>query len=109
MRAHDAEATLRAISSLRALCFSLPHLPTPAETHRMKRFATLETTPELAGFEDTETVLTGWRQWWRDGRAADLISMAGRLPPTLVESDRRLASYALAAREVSPRSSTPGP
>jgi hypothetical protein len=100
MKTHDAGATLRAISSLRALCLSLPHLPTAAERRRMRRFATLTATPELAGLEDTETVLTGWRQWWREGRAGDLVAMASRLPPTLIEGDRRLASYALAARQV---------
>jgi hypothetical protein len=107
MKAYDAGAALRAISSLRALCLSLPHLPTPAESHRMRRFATLRATPELAGLEDTETVLTGWRQLWCDGRTDDLLAMARRLPPALVEGDRRLASYALAAREVSPRSRKP--
>jgi hypothetical protein len=73
----------------------------------MKRFATLQGTPELAGLEDTETVLTGWRQWWRDGCTDDLLAMASRLPSALVEGDRELASYALAAREASSRSSMP--
>ena len=105
MMAQDAGAALRAVSSLRALCLSLPHLATPAEAHRMRRFATLQATPELAGLGEAETVLTGWRQWWRDGRTVDLLTMASRLPPTLVEGDRRLASYALAAHEVSLQSS----
>ena len=107
MKVHDVGAVLRAISSLRALCLSLPHLPTAAESDRMRRFATLRSTPELAGLEDTESVVTGWRQLWCDGRTDDLLAMARRLPPALVEGDRRLASYALAAREVSPRSSMP--
>jgi hypothetical protein len=67
----------------------------------MKRFATLAVTPGLAGLEDTETILAGWRQWWRDGRTGDLLAMANGLPSALVEHDRRLASYALAARESS--------
>ena len=73
----------------------------------MERFATLQATPELAGLDETETVLTGWRQWWRGGCTDDLLAMARRLPSASVEGDRRLASYALAAREASPRNSMP--
>jgi hypothetical protein len=67
----------------------------------MERFATLVASPGLAGVEDVEAVLAGWRQWWRDGRTGDILAMARRLSPALVEQDRRLASYALAARECS--------
>ena len=99
MNGREVGATLRSVSALRALCQSLPHLPTPGELDRMERFATLVVSPGLAGVEDVEAVLAGWRQWWRDGRTGDLLAMARALGPTLVEHDRRLASYALAARE----------
>ena len=102
MKPREAGPTLRTVSALRTLCLSLPHVPTPVEAHRMKRFATLAATPGLAGLEDVETVLAGWRQWWRDGRTGDLLAMATGLAPDVLAQDRRLVTYLLAAREASP-------
>lgn len=102
MKLRDAGPTLRAVSALRTLCASLPHVPTPAEARRLERFATFAVTPGLAGLEDVDTLLAGWRQWWRDGRTGDLLAMASGLAPDLLAADRRLVMYLLAAREASP-------
>ena len=72
-----------------------------AEARRLKRFEALAASPDSAGRDDLEAVLTGWREWWRQGRADDLLAMGARLPAALVQEDRRLASYLVAAREVS--------
>ena len=101
MNPRDAGPILRAASALRALCLTLPHLPTPAETRQLERFASLAASPGLAGHDDVETLLAGWRQWWRDGRTADLRVMASRLAPALMQEDRRLVAYVVAAREAS--------
>ncbi len=101
MRLSDAEGALRTVAALRALCLALPHVSTPAEARRLKRFEALAASPDSAGRDDLEAVLTGWREWWRQGRADDLLAMGARLPAALVQEDRRLASYLVAAREVS--------
>ncbi len=102
MKAPEVGPTLRAVSALRTLCLSLPHVPTPAEARHLERFATFTVMPELAGPEDVDTLLAGWRQWWRGGRTGDLLAMATGLAPDLLASDRRLVMYLLAAREASP-------
>lgn len=101
MSAREVADTLRTVAMLRTLCLSLPHLPTPHELHRLERFAVLVASPVTAERDDTEALLAGWRQWWRDGRTSDLLAMANGLAPGLVEHDRRLASYLVAAREAS--------
>ena len=101
MRPRDAAATLRAVSALRALCLALPHVPTPAEGLRLRRFEALVVSPGSAGPDDIDALLAGWRDWWRRGRIEDLLAMATRLPVALTQGDRRLASYVLAAREAS--------
>jgi hypothetical protein len=101
MSVRDAAATLRVVSALRALCLALPHVPTPAELDRLRRFEQLVMSPESAGHDDIEAMVAGWREWWRRDRTDDLLAMANRLPPSLVQQDRRLASYLLGAQEVS--------
>lgn len=97
MRPQDAVATLRKVSALRALCVRLPHLPTPAEGQRLKRFDELVTSPEAATSGDVAALVAGWQRWWRDGNVEALRSMAARLPSGYVEYDRHLASLRLAA------------
>jgi hypothetical protein len=94
----DAEPALRALSGLRELFGALPHLPTEVETRRLRRFDGLVEAPADADHHDVEAVLAGWRRWWRNGMSKDLVAMAGRLPPGLVDADRRLSSYLEAAR-----------
>lgn len=94
----DVGGTLRRVSALRALCLSLPHVPTPLETTQLERFAVLVTAPGSATAHDLPALAAGWRRWWREGRAADIAAMAERLPAGLVESDRDAVTYAAAAR-----------
>lgn len=98
MMPRDAAAALRAVAALRALCFALPHLPTPVETERLGRFEALMAAPGSATDADVEALAAGWRRWWREGRTDRLVRMARELPVGLVERDRRLASFVLAAR-----------
>jgi len=99
----DAARTLRTVSALRALCLRLPHVPTPAEAERLRRFARLVARPEDAGPRDREALTAGWRQWWRQGRWREIAAMARRLPPAIVAGDRTLASYALASEQAADR------
>lgn len=99
MKSGDVASTLRAVAGLRALCLSLPHLPTPAERERLCRFEAIAAAPDLITEDDLEAVAAGWRQWWRNGRHDLILQMATRLPARLVEQDRRLASFLLAAKQ----------
>jgi hypothetical protein len=93
----DAASTFRAVSQLRRLCLSLPHLPTPTEERLLTRFAALVAAPSLATGEDADALTAGWRQWWRAGRSGDIARMARQLPGCLVNSDRQLVTLATAA------------
>jgi hypothetical protein len=94
----DVASTLRAVSALRALCLRLPHLPTPAETARLRRFQELVVSPHSATDDDIEAIAAGWRGWWRSGQADRVRAMAEALPAGLMDRDRRLAAYARATR-----------
>jgi len=94
----DADGALRAASGLRELFGALPYLPTEAEMQRLRRFECLTESPGSADRNDVEVLVAGWRRWWRNGMIKDLVTMAGRLPPDIVEHDRRLQSYLEAAR-----------
>ncbi|HLC40171.1 MAG TPA: hypothetical protein VJO34_00925 [Methylomirabilota bacterium] len=100
MKPEDLTASLRAVAALRSLCLVLPHLPTPAETERLKRFGALMASPGSATPHDVEALVAGWQDWWRSGRIDDLVAMAAELPAGLVQQERRLASYLHAAREL---------
>ncbi len=102
MTARDVAATLRTVSALRALCLALPHLPTPAEAERLRRFDALVVSPQSVSPADTEALAAGWKRWWRTGEIGRLRRMAASVPPELVEGDRRLASYHRAAELRSP-------
>jgi hypothetical protein len=93
----DATTAIRKASALRALCLRLPHMPTPAELGRLKRFGELETSPETATIGDVEALISGWRRWWYQGETERLRAMAARMPAALTQCDRRLALYACAA------------
>ena len=101
----DVAAVLRKVSALRALCLRLPHLTTPAERKLLRRFDALVVSPSAATDADTEALVAGWRQWWREGRTDALCAMADRLPAGTTERDRDLAAYLGAARS---RVSAPG-
>ena len=93
----DVASTLRAVSQLRRLCLSLPHVPTSAEQRLLARFDQLAASPNAANAADVDALAVGWRAWWRAGRTAEIAAMAATLPPTLIGGDRRLATYAVAA------------
>lgn len=99
MSPRDPAERLRSVSALRALCLALPHVPTPAESRRLERFRALAAAPESATLDDRDAIADGWRDWWRAGRVDALLAMAARVPASLVEGDRRLAAYAVAASE----------
>ena len=93
-----AAAKIRAVARLRNLCRRLPHVPTETERRLLDRFENLGRTPTTALPEDVDALAAGWRAWWREQRTRDIAAMADVLPPGLVDADRRLATYALAAR-----------
>ena len=96
--ARSAAAKIRAVARLRDLCRRLPHVPAETERRLLDRFQTLGRAPGTALAEDVEALAAGWRAWWREQRTREIAAMADALPPGLVDTDRRLATYALAAR-----------
>jgi hypothetical protein len=107
--AADVTLTIRQVAALRALCLRLPHMPTPAERAQLDRFGVLATDPGAATTADIESLAAGWRRWWLGDDANAIQAMAEKLPPGLVNEDRRLASYAVAARLRTPRARLPWP
>ena len=93
----DPTTAIRKASALRALCRRLPHISTPAELTRLRRFGELATSPEAATIGDVEALISGWRRWWYQGETERLSAMAARVPASLMHSDRRLALCACAA------------
>ena len=100
MTSEEVTARLNTVSALRALCLRLPHVPTPTEIARLKRFDVLVDTPEDATDRDIDVLVAGWSRWWREGRTAALSEMARRVDAALIDSDRRLASFAVACRSM---------
>ena len=97
MTGDEVAARLAIVSALRLLGLRLPHVPTPMEIERLKRFEALVHEPETAMAGDVEALVTGWSRWWREGRRAELANMARQLDTALIDSDRRLATFATAA------------
>ena len=97
MTSDELTTRLATVSALRTLCLRLPHLATPTELERLKRFDALVDAPERATEADVEPLAAGWSCWWREGRTVELAEMTRRLPPALVDSDRRLATLATAS------------
>lgn len=93
----DAGGSLRTASALRRLCLSLPHLATPAEVALIGRFERLVAAPGRATAADAEALAAGWRAWWRAGRVSELSEMAREVERAVIDGDRRLATYAVAA------------
>jgi hypothetical protein len=89
---------IRAVARLRDPCRRLPHIPTERERRLLARFEQLRSGPAAAHAEDADALAVGWRAWWREQRLRDIAAMADALPHGLVGTDRRLATYALAAR-----------
>jgi hypothetical protein len=96
MTGEEVAARLATVSALRALCLRLPHVPTPTEIARLTRFDALVDAPEDATERDIEALVAGWSRWWRQGRPAEISAMARRVDAALIDSDRRLASLAVA-------------
>jgi len=92
---------LRTIASLRTFCLGLPHAPTPAEMRELDRFERLRRAEASPGEEDIGALRTGLRQCWRSRDTQTLRQMAARIPPELLERDRWLQSFVVAAREQS--------
>ena len=103
MTSEEVTARLNAVSALRALCLRLPHIPTPTESARLKRFDALVDAPEQATERDVEALAVGWSRWWREGRTTHISATARRVDAALIESDRRLVSFAVACL-LAPRS-----
>ena len=98
MTSDELALRLATVSALRALCLRLPHIATPAEIERLKRFEVLVRAPESATAGDVDALVAGWSRWWREGNTAGLARMVSHIDPALIDADRRLATFATAAR-----------
>ena len=97
MTGDEVAARLATVAALRTLGLRLPHVATPTELERLNRFEALVQAPESATASDVEAIVAGWSRWWSEGRRTELANMARRLDAALVDSDRRLATFATAA------------
>ena len=109
MITREVSATLRRVAALRAFCVQFPHLPTSQERDRLQRFEELVASPGAATAADVDSLLAGWRVWWRSGQGSAISTMATKLPSDLVESDRRLATYVVAATDGAQVARAPAP
>lgn len=96
MTADEVAPRLAAVAALRALGQRLPHLPTPAEIERLRRFEMLVRAPASATASDVDALVAGWSRWWREGNTAELARMVSQIDPALIDADRRLATFATA-------------
>jgi hypothetical protein len=99
----DVTATLQKVAALRAFAMRLPHMETPGEAARLRRFDTLTVSPGSATPEDLDALTSGWARWWRTGQPRQILALAESLPEGLVAQDRRLAGYVEAARAATAR------
>lgn len=54
--------------------------------------------PESAAADAIEALLAGWQRFTEFGRIDEIVRMAGRFPPGLIEREAALAAYLQAAR-----------
>ena len=99
----DVTTTLQKVAALRAFALRLPHMETPGEAARLRRFDMLTASPGSATPEDLDALASGWARWWRAGQPRQILALAESLPEGLVARDRRLATYLEAARAVTDR------
>jgi hypothetical protein len=97
MTPRDATATIKKVAALRSLCLALPHLPTELEEKRLRRFDELAASTTGATAADVDALIAGWRRWWRAGQVDAIAGMAAPLPAELVDADRDLSTYVVAA------------
>jgi hypothetical protein len=95
----SVEDTLTTISALRRLCLTLPHAQTPEEVRRLDRFERLRRGRASLSDGDIDALRTGLRHCWRSQETGTLLEMAARIPPELLQRDRWLQSFVVAARE----------
>lgn len=100
MTSRDVSPALRKASALRALCLQLPHRPTRIESERLRSFEALVAEPDRVTEADVEVLLVGWRQWWREGDVDALWRMGTKVPLRVIERDRWLSTWWLAAKVV---------
>lgn len=94
----DVTTVVKKVAALRDFCLALPHLPTESEESRLRRFAELASSPAAVTPDDVTALVAGWRRWWREGRVQAITEFAACLPAGLIENDRDLAMYVVAAR-----------
>ncbi len=95
----SVEDTLPTISALRRPCLPLPHAATPEEVQRLERFERLRKGAVPLSDGDIEALRTGLRHCWRSRDIETLLDMAARIPGGLLDRDRWLQSFVVAARE----------
>ncbi|MBI3028484.1 MAG: hypothetical protein HYY64_03125 [Candidatus Rokubacteria bacterium] len=74
-------------------------MATPDERRRLERFEGLRRGAASLSGDDVDTLRTGLRHCWRSQETGTLLEMAARIPPELLERDRWLQSFVVAARE----------
>lgn len=92
---------MRRISALRTLCLTLPHAPTPEEVRQLARFERLREACVPLGEEEIAALRAGLRHCWRSGNAGTLAEMVERIPRELLDRDRWLQSFSVAAQALS--------
>lgn len=96
---------LKSIAALRKLCLTLPHVPTPYEARQLQRFEGLRRGASHLTDEDIDALRSGLQDCWRRRDVETLREMAARVPPELLERDRWLQSFVVAAQASPPRPS----
>ena len=99
MMARPVGDVLKSVAALRKFCLTLPHAPTPYEVQQLQRFEGLRQGVAPLTDEDIDALRSGLRDCWCRRDAETLREMAARVPPELLERDRWLQSFVVAARE----------
>ena len=98
----SVEDTLTTISALRRLCLTLPHAATPEEVRRLERFERLRKSAATLSDGDIDALRIGLRHCWRSRDTETLLDMAARIPGWLLDRDRWLQSFVVAAHTLAP-------